>query len=178
MKTLIVYNTNTGNTKSYADMLSQRLNCEIISLKKVSKVKLDEYDTVVFGGWVRASKIVGLNSFKKHFTPKTQHNLLVYAVGANSPSDKNLNELKSKNILDSEKDCPLFYLQGGFDPDKLSLPLKMMLSGVAKSLKKKEMKDPASLSQEDKEFLDFFQSKHNHVDGKNLDLIIDYIERI
>jgi hypothetical protein len=43
-----------------------------------------------------------------------------------------------------------------------------MLEGVAKSLKKKEETNHDSLTQDDRDFLAFFQDRHNDVDEHNL----------
>lgn len=174
MKAIVIYKTNTGNTKAYADLIAEKLACQTVPLQKISKIKLKDYDTIIFGGWIRASKIVGLSRFKKHNLSQNKQDVLIYAVGANKASEDYLEQVRNKNIEDIDQN-PFFYLQGGFDPDKLSKPLKMMLSGVAKSLKKKAVKNPTAFTKEDQEFLDFFQSKHNNVDSNNLNSLLEYI---
>ena len=64
-----------------------------------------------------------------------------------------------------------------FRSDKLNFALRMMLQGVAKSLRKKQETNPDELTEKDREFLNFFQEKNNHVDVKNLAELMSYIEK-
>lgn len=142
MKTIVIYKSNTGYTEQYANMLSEALSCDCVSLKEVGKVNLGDYGTVIYGGGVRASRITGIKSIIKRVPTHDQQNLLIFAVGANGPSERNTEELRAKNLTENNVDYPLFYMQGGFDPDKLNFALKMMLNGISKNLSKKLKKIP------------------------------------
>ena len=54
MKSIVIYNSQTGFTKKYADWITEAAGCEAVPLKKVRKVKLAEYDAIVFGSWCMA----------------------------------------------------------------------------------------------------------------------------
>lgn len=157
-------------------MLSKSLECEAIPLNQMSKVNPKNYDTFIFGGWVRASIIIGLRSFIKHLPTNSNQKVVIFAVGANGESEQNTKELINKNIEANHVSYSLFYLQGGFDPNKLNFPLRVMLQGVAKSLKKKQESSPEAMTQEDKDFLEFFQEKHNNIDPENLTTLVNYIK--
>lgn len=172
MKTIVIYKSRTGHTKQYAEMIAQTLECEAISLADIKNINIDSYDSIIFGGSVRASKIGGLNSFVKHVDKSKAQKIFIYAVGANPISDKNTKELIDKNLIDKNLDYTFYYLQGGFDPDKLNFALRKMLNGVAKSINKKKLKDPSSLSQEDNDFLEFFQSKQSYVSELNIEELV------
>jgi len=51
-----------------------------------------------------------------------------------------------------------------------------MLKKVADSIKKKQEKNPEILTDEDKEFLSFFQNKHSEVSEENLEDILNYLQ--
>ena len=176
MTPIIIYKSNTGFTQSYARILSEALKCPYIDLKKLSRTDLSSYDTIIFGGGVRAATISGLKSALTKLSPYEDKKIIIFAVGGNGPSDENTQVLREKNLTESNLDLPLFYMQGGFDPGKLNFALKAMLKGVAKSIKSKEAKDPSSLTREDKEFLDFFQEGHDDVDPVNTEALLDYIK--
>ncbi len=177
MKAIIIYKSVTGHTKEYAEMLSSSLGCEAIPLNQMSKANVEDYDTLIYGGCVHASKIVGLRSFTKQLSKKANQQVIVYAVGANGNSEENTAALISKNMAANNISYPFFYLQGGFDPDKLNFALRHMLRGVAKSLKKKQASDPDALSQSDLDFLEFFQDKHSNMDSAQLQALADYIQQ-
>lgn len=176
MKSIVIYKSNTGYTKEYSLMLSESLNCEVIPLDRIRTLNLSDYDTIIFGGGVRASKITGIKSLIKRLPQDASQNIIIFAVGANGLSDHNTQELRAKNLVENNIDYPLFYMQGGFDPEKLNFALKIMLQGLAKSMKKKADKDPESLSQEDKDFLAFFQDKHDEVSKDNTLPLISFVE--
>lgn len=177
MSVVVIYKSNTGYTKLYANMLSKALECQMFDLSQVKANTLQAYDTIIFGGGVRASRISGMKSFLKTVGHMSNKTIILFAVGANAKTKENTTLLRSKNLDENNVNYPLFYMQGGFDPEKLSFLLKIVLQKVAKSIKKKETKDPNSLSQEDKDFLSFFQSTHMDVNEKNVQEILAYVQR-
>ena len=175
MSTIIIYTSKTGYTEQYAQMLSEALNCEAVQSNHLDQVNLKDYDTIVYGGGIRALKINGL----KHILPKLNQledkRIVLFAVGATEDSETNSNSLLEKNIEGNHVHYPMFYMQGGFDPDRLSLFMRFMLRRVEKNIRKKEINNPETLSAEDKDFLDFFQSPHEHIERENLEKLINFI---
>lgn len=175
MSTIIIYTSKTGYTEQYAQMLSEVLGCEAVKSSQLNQLNLEDYDTIVYGGGIRSLKINGL----KHILPKLNQlegkKIALFAVGITENTEANTTSLEEKNIDDNHVDYPMFYMQGGFDPDRLSLFMRFMLHRMEKSIRKKESDDPDTLSTEDKEFLDFFQSPHEHIERDNLEKLIHYI---
>ena len=56
---IIVYESKTGFTKKYADMLAAKTGLKVFPVKEISKVGKDE--EIIFLGWMKAGKIQGLN---------------------------------------------------------------------------------------------------------------------
>jgi len=176
MSTIIIYTSKTGYTEQYAQMLSEALGCEVVQSSHLDQVNLEDYDTIVYGGGIRSLKINGL----KHILPKLNQledkKIVLFAVGASENNETNTTSLHEKNIEDNHIHYPMFYMQGGFDPDRLSLFMRFMLHRVKKSIRKKETNHPDTLSEEDRNFLDFFQTPHEHIERENLEKLIDYIQ--
>lgn len=88
MKSIVIYNSQTGFTKQYAEWISQEAGCECVSLRKAAKINLSDYDSVVFGSWCMAGSLTKLDWFKKKIPSlsKAGKKLIVFAVGA-SPSE-------------------------------------------------------------------------------------------
>lgn len=61
----IVYESKAGHTKRYAEMLSDKINAKVMSLKEAKK-ELKRNDEIVFLGWVCATKIKGLKKAKRY----------------------------------------------------------------------------------------------------------------
>jgi menaquinone-dependent protoporphyrinogen IX oxidase len=175
LKSIIIYTSKTGYTKQYAQMLSQSLQCPLISRKELASVKLGDYDRIIYGGGIRATKICGLRSMLSRFRTLSDKEIIIFAVGATSKSPEYRDDLKHKNLTEQNLDYPFFYFQGGFDPDRLSYFMRYMLRKVKKSILKKQAKNPDSLDQGDKDFLDFFHTPHSNVDKGNLEEMLDFI---
>lgn len=178
MRTIIIYNSKTGYTKSYAEMLSKELEAEAVEMKALKSVKLNDYDTILYGAGVMAGNINGLKKMIKQLKMTTGKNIILFAVGANAPSKKNIDDLIEKNLKANGIEYPLFYLQGGFDPEKLGAVYRVMLGKISKRIKAKEEKDPSSLSDEDREFLAFFNGVHDYVRVENIDEIVAYVHSL
>lgn len=162
MKTIVVYQSSTGFTEQYAKWIAERLNCEAKALKKVKGNELSQYDRVVYGGWLMANMISGLNKLK----PMNPKNLVVYGVGMSSASDELTEKIIEQNQL---KDMPFFYFQGGVKMDKLGFLKRQMLKMVRKSLEKKEQK-----TEEDIKMLRLFNESGDYSNPRAIEGLIQY----
>ena len=172
MKSIVIYKSNTGYTKAYAQMLSEKLDCKVYELGKSNHLNLADYDRIIFGGGVRPSKISGIKTIVKKVATLDNKDIRLVAVGANGKSPENTALLRSKNLDANKVDYPFYYMQGGFDPERLGFFMKFILGRVANAIKKKKAKDPSSLTSEDKDFLNFFQSSHNDVNPDNMEELL------
>ena len=81
MKTLIVYTSQTGFTKRYAEWIAEKSEADIFNLKDVQKKKeafFNEYDAIIYAGWCMAGKVVKLEWFlEKSKNLKNKNSLLL-----------------------------------------------------------------------------------------------------
>lgn len=59
MKTLIVYTSQTGFTKRYADWLAEELQADVMTLEEAKKQDTQYFDTadvIIYGGWGHGRK--------------------------------------------------------------------------------------------------------------------------
>lgn len=151
----IVYESNAGHTKEYADMLSNELKIESISLKEY---KITD-EPIIFMGWIFGSNICGFDKVRNC-------NLeCVVAVGMNFESKENTEKIINTNNIDKK----FFYLQGGLDYNKLKGIKKLMLKMVSNSVIKEN-------KPEDKDIIEIFKNGKNCVKKDNLNDIINYIK--
>jgi menaquinone-dependent protoporphyrinogen oxidase len=80
MKTLIVYTTKYGSTKTCAEKIREKLNTDtvIVNLKNNKKPNVAEYDTVIIGGSIHAGRIQGQI---KRFCSTQEKTLLEKKIG-------------------------------------------------------------------------------------------------
>ncbi|MBP0976680.1 MAG: flavodoxin domain-containing protein, partial [Oscillospiraceae bacterium] len=117
MKALVIYTSQTGFTKKYAGWLAEELGAEAVDVNDVKKSpdsRFADYDTIVYGGWANAGKIVRADWFLNKAPLWKWKKLAVFCVGAAKAEDQNMKNALNK-ALDSEqkKYIGIFYLPGG-----------------------------------------------------------------
>ena len=175
MKTLIIYTSQTGFTKKYAQWLSDRLKADIYELKDVQKKDdafFDEYQAIVYGGWAMAGKTVKINWFFEKAKEWKAKRLAVFCVGG-SPNDNPDVEKMLENMLTNEqkKYIKAFYCQGGFDYEKMNTASRLAMKMFVSALKKK--KDP---TEEEKTMVKMISDSYDISDIKYIEPIAEYIE--
>ena len=95
---IVIYNTQTGFTKKYAEWLSEALECECVECSGAEKMDLDRYETIIFGGWACAGSISKLKWFQNKMKKWENKKLAVYCVGG-SPMENPDVEEGLKNCL-------------------------------------------------------------------------------
>ena len=80
MKTLIIYSSETGNTKMVCEKAFEYINGEkvIIPIKEKDSVNLDEFDNIVVGTWIDKANA---NTEAKKFI-NTLSNKNIYFIGS------------------------------------------------------------------------------------------------
>lgn len=154
----IVYTSNTGSTKRYAELLSEKTGYSCVEL---SKADLPKDEEVIFFGWVMLSAIQGLAEAREKFTLKA-----VCAVGM--MGDKNNDTLIEKNAITE----PLFSYLGAFDVKKLKGMQKMVMNMLLKTMKSsaKNSDDPAT-----KKAFEMLENGFDMVDAKHLGALLEFL---
>ena len=156
----IVYVSNAGSSKRYAEMLSEKTGYPCYAFSDSDKAVGTD---VIFIGWVMAGAVQGLGEARVKFgTLKA-----VVAVGM-MKSDSQDAAIKEKNSISE----PYFSLAGAFDMKKLSGMYKMMMGMMVKMIKGKlkESDDPKA-----KEVVEKFEEGFDMVSEENLGDILAFI---
>ena len=143
MKTAIIYVSQTGFTKQYAEWLSEEVQGDCMTAAEAEKKDLSGYDAVVFGGWCFAGSIKKLDWFKKKAAQWADKKKVVYAVGASPLENPELQEGLRKNFTDEEwAQISVFYCPGGLCYEKMNgvsrVMMKMFVRMLAKNKSEKE----------------------------------------
>ncbi len=174
MKSIVIYNSQTGFTKQYAEWISEAAGCECVSLKKAGKIKLSDYDAIVFGSWFMAGGIVKLPWFKKQMPALAQagKKLVVFAVGASPAESPMVPEALAKIFTEDEKKLvKLFYCPGGLNYEKMSGFSRFMMKMYAKALASKK-----DASENDREQAKMIANSYDISDKKYIEPIIAEIK--
>ncbi len=128
---VIVYESKTGFTKRYADMLSAKTGLKVFRVKELASVNRDE--EIIFLGWMKVGKIQGLDKLQKYKVK------VVCGSGTGRTAEPDTKTVIARNKIEN---IPFFYLRGGCYPLKeISGMDKIMLSMFVKILKSRKDKD-------------------------------------
>lgn len=171
MKTIIIYNSQTGFTKKYAHWIAERACAECVEFNKAKKMNFDNYDAIIFGGWAVAGSINKVNWFKKNVSKWQNKKLIVFCVGASPIENPEIDKFIENSFKEEEyKNVKLFYCPGGLDYDKMPAISKTIMKMFIKMLNSKKNKTQADLDQ-----IRIMSSSYDISDIKYIDPIIDYL---
>ncbi len=148
MGTAIVYCSQTGFTKRYADWLSEDLGCEAVPFSGKRHVILDEASVLIFCSWYHAASIKGAKWLKKTMREHPNLPVVVLATGATPmpcemwPESEIEEAFRRTFPKDEYPDLPHFYCHGGFDFDRLGTPDKIAMRMFFKANAKAAETDP------------------------------------
>ena len=141
MKSIVIYNSQTGFTKKYVDWITEAAACEAVPLKKAGRVKLAEYDAVIFGSWCMAESIAKVAWFKKQIPALAAagKKLFVFLVGASPSEAPEVQAALRRNFTDDEwSKIQAFYCPGGLNYEKMGWGSRTMLKMFVKMLSNKK----------------------------------------
>ena len=64
MKTIVIYHSQTGFTKRYAQWIAEEAGADCLELSVAKKKDLTGYEAIIFGGWACAGSISKISWFK------------------------------------------------------------------------------------------------------------------
>ena len=141
MKTLIIYTSQTGFTKKYAQWIADEMSADIYDLKDAKKKEndfFDGYEAIVYAGWCMAGGVVKSKWFWDKAEGWKDKRLAIVAVGA-GPNENPDVETALTNLLNEEQRqyIKAFYCQGGINYEKMHMASKLAMKMFVRSLKKK-----------------------------------------
>ena len=169
MKTVVIYNSQTGFTKRYAEWIAEAVGADCITLADAKKKNMDDYEAIVFGGWACAGGISKLSWFKSNIDKWSGKKLIAFCVGGSPIENPEIEEALRKNFSDAEwEKVNVFYCPGGFNYDKMSAPSKLMMKMFIKALKAKKDK-----TEEDEIMIKMISSSYDISDKKYIEPILE-----
>lgn len=147
----IVYTSNTGHTREYAQLLSGALRLPAYELGSEPA----KGSTIIYLGWLKAGKIEGYKKASKKYNIAAVCAVGMYTTGTHT------DEVRKGNSIPSQ--TPLFTLQGGIDLDALKGLHKFVINMLLKGLSDKKDK-----TEDDEQLLHLIESGGNYVCLDNL----------
>jgi len=120
MKSIVVYSSLCGNTKQYAEWISEEVGADCVCVDYASSEQLSQYDVVIFGSHVRFGDITHRKRFAE--LSKNLKKVIVFVVGG-APAEPNpvLPSIFKKihKSIPQSASVPQFYFQGGLKREAL-----------------------------------------------------------
>lgn len=139
MKTLVVYRSKTGFTKTYAEWIAHVLAADLREHGSVRPEQFVAYDTIIYGGGLYAGGINGVGLIKNNLGTLKDKRVIVFATGTSVVSEDTTIRIQKQNFTPDQLNLIQFlYLRGGFDYQKLKLIDKALVTLFKTILKHKK----------------------------------------
>ena len=121
---VIVYRSNTGFTREYAGMLGKAEKLKVFSAEE-AEGRVSPEEPVLYMAPLMAGHITGIDQAVKRYALRG-----VCGVGMSPASRQTMETLSRANYVPN---APIFYLQGGWAPKKVSWLKRRMVNMVTRS---------------------------------------------
>ena len=172
---IIIYGSQYGTTRKYADELAKRTNIECKSYEDV--IDIDRYNTVIYIGGLYAGGVLGMKKTLAKISQCQNKKIIIATVGLADPMDAdNTDNIKSnmKRQLSKElyENAHIFHFRGGIDYSYLNFKHKTMMGLLyKKAVGLPEEKKTAEI----KAMIETYNQKVDFVDFEGLNQLIDCI---
>lgn len=156
--TAIVYTSNTGTAKRYAEALSDQTGLPCFAADRFDGAA----DDAVYIGWVLGGEIQGLKTMRESGVP-------LKAVAAVGVIAQDADKVKEKNCQEGE---PFFFLPGAFDVKKQKGLYKLMCGLLVKAIKTKLKENPG---EEGEKILSIFENGVDLFSEEALQALADFL---
>ena len=140
-KTIVVYKTKYGSTKSYAQWIAEDLGCNFVDAKDIKIDELLQYDTIIYGGGLYAEIINGVSLITKNIEKLKDKKIIVYTTGI-TPLDVRAyydGEVLEKNFKNGvPENVKIFNFLGKMKMEELTLVHRAALKSLKKIMSAKE----------------------------------------
>lgn len=170
MKAVVIYKSQTGFTKKYAEWIAEELAADIFHVSEANIDMLKNYDTVVYGGGLYASGISGIKFITENSDSLKGKRVIVFATGASVGRAEEIDGVKNKKFTaEQQKYIKFFYLRGGFNYEKLSSFNKILMT-----LLKWKLKTKKDLTADERGMLASYDHPVDFVKKKNIQELVTY----
>jgi len=173
MKSVIIFGSQYGSAKQYAEVLSEKLNIDCFDYRKLKSDK--KYDIIIYVGSLYAGGVLGLAKTLKGYSANTLKKILIITVGIADPNDIENAENIQNNIYKQlprhlNKNIELFHVRGSLNYSKLNLKHKTMMKFLYHFSKKIPIEKQ---NEETKMFIATYNQMVDFVDFNSLECVIE-----
>jgi len=173
MQAAVIYKSKTGFTKKYAEWIAEELQADLFSADEMTVKRMEEYDTIIYGGSLYAVGIKGVGLITKNIERLKGKKIVVFATGASPVREEVIEEVKNKNFTpEQQKIVQFFYLRGGFDYKKLGFFDKFLMTLLKWKMQNKKKEE---LSDDEIGMLAVYDKTVDYTEKKKIEKILMYV---
>lgn len=178
MKSVILYGSQYGSARKYAEALSEKLNVDCFDYRKLKSAK--KYDIVLYVGSLYAGGVLSLRETFKGHSVNDWKKILIITVGIADPNDiENSRKIEANTYkqlpANFHKSIELFHVRGSLDYSKLNLKHKVMMKLLYQCSKRIPLEEQ---NEETRTFIETYNHKVDFIDFKSLNCIIERYSQI
>lgn len=144
MKAIVIYYSQTGFTKRYAQWIAEAAGADCLELSAAKKKDLTAYEAIIFGSWACGGRISKINWFKGNLDRWAHKKLIAFCVGASPMDSPEIEQALKGNFHESALErVSVFYCPGGLNYEKMPAASKLMMKMFIKMLRAKKDKTEA-----------------------------------
>lgn len=164
----IVYTSKTGYTQRYAQLLAERTGVPAYSAKE-ARGKLRPKAEIFYMGWLLAGTVQGIQSAMDRYTIRG-----AAIVGISPQGNGDLWTEARINGGCSDSGGRLFYLQGGYAPEKLGFFHRLMMKPMTRSVVRQVQARGDAATDQERQMAEVFQHGGDFVREDALDEIVQW----
>lgn len=177
MEDIIVYGSQYGSTRRYAEKLSEQVGIPAVSYQNAPE--LSNRKTIVYLGGLYAGGVLGLAKTLQSFSLQDGQKLLLVTVGLADPNEpENQDNIRTSlqrqlpaELFDRAK---VFHLRGGIDYQKLSFGHRTMMKLLYQSLRRTPLEKQTA---ENRALIETYGKQVDFINFGALEPIIHEIQR-
>ncbi len=164
-KTLVIYKSKTGFTERYARWIADDVEADVKPVTELDLAGFADYDIVVFGGPLFASRILDLAKVQGWMEKMPKKIWVVFATGA-TPSDADFVKSIEKINFPPEMPQParFYYFLGGMDFEKMGWFNRLLIRLFGRLSQRKGKSEEATKATPPSRFHSFDLSDRSYIE--------------
>lgn len=196
-KVAVIFEGKYGSTEQYAKWICEETGGDLFTASACKAADLAGYDTVIFGGALRAGAVRGIDKFKKLYPSIAEKRIFCFVVGLNVEDEaaqkecRELNFVKQENsfmkiftrkMTDEERmserelafsKLPLYFFRGAYDPAKVSGVDKTMMGMVKKLIGTRREEE---VTQSERKLLEAIDHGADYVNRSEIKALVEAVK--
>ena len=173
-KQIIIYGSQYGSTKRYAERLAEMTGTEAVDYKDAKDI--GDYDRIIYLGALCAGGVMGLKKTVSKMAPRQE--LVIATVGVTDPNEQPYYEgirkaIKTQLPASFYDEKNIFHLRGAIDFAQLGFKHRIMMKMFHSMMLKKP---ESELTADARAMLETYGKKVDFVDFNSLQIMADKIK--